>query len=100
MHMAAKQTERYRSSDSDPAKTVRQEFQSRKQASPTLSAEEVARKQEEAARKRKALAAAESQYTVQPDILSWLKASWAETAKQLAESSLVWPQKVVYYQPD
>jgi hypothetical protein len=43
--------------------------------------------------------AAEERYTVQPDILSWLAAKWAETASQLAESHLVWPHKVVYYQP-
>jgi hypothetical protein len=42
---------------------------------------------------------AEERYTVQPDILSWLAAKWAETANQLAESHLVWPHKVVYYQP-
>jgi hypothetical protein len=44
-------------------------------------------------------AAAEERYTVQADILSWLAARWAETASQLAESHLVWPHKVVYYQP-
>ncbi len=43
--------------------------------------------------------AAEERYTVQADILSWLAAKWAETASQLAESHLVWPHKVVYYQP-
>jgi hypothetical protein len=52
------------------------------------------RVQEVAAREA---AAAEKQFTVQADLLAWMAAKWAETARQLAESSHVWPHKVVYY---
>ena len=70
----------------------------RQEAAKQEAANQEAARQEAVARRRRQ-AAAEQRYRVQADILSWLAANWAETAKQLAESSLVWPQKVVYYQP-
>ena len=76
---------------------VRQDA-SRQEAAKQEAANQEAARQEAVARRRRQ-AAAEQRYRVQADILSWLAANWAETAKQLAESSLVWPQKVVYYQP-
>jgi hypothetical protein len=102
-HALSKQGEIYRYLQNDLPTAVRHESTKIKQECPPLSreelAQEAAKKQDEAARRRMAQAAAESQYTVQAEILSWLRASWAETAKQLAESSMVWPHKVVYYQP-
>lgn len=39
----------------------------------------------------------ERSYSVQQDVVDWLRRLWSETSTQLRDSEMDWPQKVVYY---